>query len=246
MRWIIEARLDDGVREASHKGGEVLAVFERRDRCLSQLGLTLAEGRSLLAKVQSDLLSQQVAAWLPSAKRDRLPLLRFDLASQRQSFHRAAHRVRQGEGHEPTAVVLCLPKGAAPLHASVGQGAAQTRHAGVGIYAGQVGRPPAVQGSHCFAEGGAAGWTRRSRSAAPGTNKLPCRGRPFAHDRRRSGGLVGCLLNEVARDRRADDSRSKFVPRNGAKGCGKESFRSKDRCADAVFLTAPKKVAAGG
>ena len=173
MRWIIEARLDDGVREASHKGGEVLAVFERRDRCLSQLGLTLAEGRSLLAKVQSELLSQQVAAWLPSAKRDRLPLLRFDLASQRQSFHRAAHRVRQGEGHEPTAVVLCLPKGAAPLHASIGQGAAQTRHAGVGIYAGQVGRPPAVQGSHGFAEGGAAGWTRRSRSAAPGTNKLP-------------------------------------------------------------------------
>ena len=64
MRLIIEARIDDGGCDASHEGKTVVAVVERRDRSLSQLGLTLAEGRSLLAEVQSALVSQQVAGWV--------------------------------------------------------------------------------------------------------------------------------------------------------------------------------------
>ena len=40
-----------------------MIVIERRDRSLSQLGLTLAEGRSFLARVQSVLVAKQVAGW---------------------------------------------------------------------------------------------------------------------------------------------------------------------------------------
>ena len=51
MRLIIEARLSDGDSDTVNDGDGVLAVVERRDCSLAQLGLTLAEGRSLLAKV---------------------------------------------------------------------------------------------------------------------------------------------------------------------------------------------------
>jgi hypothetical protein len=48
----------------THDGDEVLAMVARRDCSLAQLGLTLAEGRSLLAKVQAELVSKQVEWWL--------------------------------------------------------------------------------------------------------------------------------------------------------------------------------------
>jgi hypothetical protein len=38
-----------------------VAVVERKDRSVADLGLTLAEGRALLAEVQSLLVSQQTA-----------------------------------------------------------------------------------------------------------------------------------------------------------------------------------------
>jgi hypothetical protein len=41
-------------------------VVERQDRSVADLGLTLAEGRALLAKVQSILVSQQTAGWTAS------------------------------------------------------------------------------------------------------------------------------------------------------------------------------------
>jgi hypothetical protein len=64
MRLIIEAmRLADGDRDAVNDGDGVLAVVERPDCSLAQLGLTLAEGRSLLAKVQAELVSKQVEWW---------------------------------------------------------------------------------------------------------------------------------------------------------------------------------------
>ena len=50
MRLIIEARLADGDNDTVEEGDGVLAVIERPDCCLAELGLTLAEGRSLLAK----------------------------------------------------------------------------------------------------------------------------------------------------------------------------------------------------
>jgi hypothetical protein len=43
----------------------VLAVMERPDCCLAEPGLTLAEGGSLLAKVQTELISKQVTQGLP-------------------------------------------------------------------------------------------------------------------------------------------------------------------------------------
>ena len=64
MRLIIEARLSDGDSDTVNDGDGVLAVVERRDCSLAQLGLTLAEGRSLLAKVQAELVSKQVEWWL--------------------------------------------------------------------------------------------------------------------------------------------------------------------------------------
>ena len=67
MRLIIEARLADGDGDTVNDGDGVLgvlAVVKRRDCSLTQLGLTLAEGRSLLAKVQAELVSKQVECWL--------------------------------------------------------------------------------------------------------------------------------------------------------------------------------------
>jgi len=60
MRLIIEARLADGDNDMVEHGEGVLAVVDRPDCCLAELGLTLAEGRSLLAKVQAELISKQV------------------------------------------------------------------------------------------------------------------------------------------------------------------------------------------
>src|SRR5450755_2856550 len=62
MRLIIEARLEGGQTTATEAA--VVAVVERKDRSVARLGLTLAEGRALLAEVQSVLVSQQTAAWI--------------------------------------------------------------------------------------------------------------------------------------------------------------------------------------
>jgi hypothetical protein len=56
--------LVDGESDPVEEGDGVLAVVERPDLSLAELGLTLAEGRSLLAKVQTELISQQVQRWL--------------------------------------------------------------------------------------------------------------------------------------------------------------------------------------
>ncbi|WP_139142966.1 ISKra4 family transposase [Janthinobacterium sp. HH100] len=64
MRLIIEARIVDGDDDTSRADNAVLAVIERPDHSLSQLGLTLSEGRSLLAEVQRALVMQQVDSWL--------------------------------------------------------------------------------------------------------------------------------------------------------------------------------------
>ncbi|WP_133667407.1 hypothetical protein [Paraburkholderia sp. BL10I2N1] len=64
MRLIIEARLVDGDGDTVEEGDGILAVVERPDCSLVELRLTLAEGRSLLAKVQAELISKQVQWWL--------------------------------------------------------------------------------------------------------------------------------------------------------------------------------------
>ncbi|TCG06314.1 hypothetical protein BZM27_27295 [Paraburkholderia steynii] len=57
MRLIIEARLEGG--EESATDTTIVAVVERKDRSLADLGLTLAEGRALLAEVQSFLVRER-------------------------------------------------------------------------------------------------------------------------------------------------------------------------------------------
>ncbi len=64
MRLIIEAHIDDPEAGAAADGATILAVIERRERSLVKMGLTLAEGRSLLAEAQSALVAQQVGAWM--------------------------------------------------------------------------------------------------------------------------------------------------------------------------------------
>lgn len=64
MRLIIEARLVDGETDPAEEGDGVRVVIERPNVSLAELGLTLAEGRSLLAKVQTELISKQVQRWL--------------------------------------------------------------------------------------------------------------------------------------------------------------------------------------
>lgn len=64
MRLIIEARVDDD--EARATDATIVAVVERDDRSLADLGLTLAEGRALLAEVQSFLVPEQTTGWMKS------------------------------------------------------------------------------------------------------------------------------------------------------------------------------------
>ena len=64
MRLIIEARVEDPDARGATGGAVTLAVVERRKGSLAELGLTLAEGRDLLAEAQSALVSQQVAGWI--------------------------------------------------------------------------------------------------------------------------------------------------------------------------------------
>jgi molybdopterin biosynthesis enzyme MoaB len=64
MRLIIEARLEGG--ETSETEATIVAVVEREDRSVADLGLTLAEGRAFLAEVQSSLVSEQTAGSMES------------------------------------------------------------------------------------------------------------------------------------------------------------------------------------
>ncbi|MEJ8827012.1 hypothetical protein WKW80_34290 [Variovorax humicola] len=67
MHLIIEARIAEAADTGDAVDGAVtLAVLERRDRNLSKLGLTLAEGRALLARAQDVLvlISQQIDGWM--------------------------------------------------------------------------------------------------------------------------------------------------------------------------------------
>ena len=64
MRLIIEARLEgDPESLAETEAAKIVAVLERQDRSLAGLGLTLAEGRALLAEIQSVLVVQQTSDW---------------------------------------------------------------------------------------------------------------------------------------------------------------------------------------
>jgi hypothetical protein len=62
MRLIIEARLEeDKASSVADEAATIVAVLERQDSSVADLGLTLAEGRALLAEVQSAWVSHQAA-----------------------------------------------------------------------------------------------------------------------------------------------------------------------------------------
>lgn len=58
MRLIIEARLEGTQTGAESADTKVIAVVERQDRNVANLGLSPAEGRALLAEVQPILVSR--------------------------------------------------------------------------------------------------------------------------------------------------------------------------------------------
>ena len=65
MRLIMEARVEENTETGDATDGAItLAVIERQDCSLVGLGMTLAEGRFLLVKTQSALVSRQVGAWM--------------------------------------------------------------------------------------------------------------------------------------------------------------------------------------
>ena len=64
MRVIIEARIEDARTGSAAAQAMVVAVLEREEQSVADLGLTLAEGRALLAQVQSMLVSHQAASWV--------------------------------------------------------------------------------------------------------------------------------------------------------------------------------------
>jgi len=66
MRLIIEAHLEDAQMGAAPVETTIVEVVERQDGSVANLGLTLAEGRDLLAKVQSILVSKQTECWMAS------------------------------------------------------------------------------------------------------------------------------------------------------------------------------------
>jgi hypothetical protein len=63
VRIIIEARLEDGKSSAPSESVKI-AVIDRADEDLEQLGLTLEEGRDVLAAIQSVVVSRQAAKYL--------------------------------------------------------------------------------------------------------------------------------------------------------------------------------------
>jgi hypothetical protein len=93
MRLIIEARLEGG--ETSETEATTVAVVERKDRSVADLGLTLAEGCALLAEVQSLLVSEQTAGWM-DGKPIGLRSLWLDVGTQGCPVNRGANRVWQG------------------------------------------------------------------------------------------------------------------------------------------------------
>jgi hypothetical protein len=60
MRLIIEARLEGAQTSASATEATIVAVVERQDRSVDDLGFTLTEGRALLAQT-ADWMAGQLA-----------------------------------------------------------------------------------------------------------------------------------------------------------------------------------------
>jgi hypothetical protein len=141
MRLIIEARLEHAQMGAAPAEAMTVEVVERQDGSVANLGLTLAEGRALLAKVQSILVSQQTAGWMASQ------VACHRCGSMLEPIDCHADRVWQGQGTEPEALGVWLrgeAGGRTPLCESALLGSSPANHSGIAVPAGQVGRPSAL------------------------------------------------------------------------------------------------------
>jgi hypothetical protein len=132
MRLIIEARLEGG--ETSETEATIVAVAERKDRSVADLGLSISEGRALLAEVQSLLVSQQTAGWMKSQLAcDRCGSM---LAHKDARSLVLRHRVWQARRAESESVGVQLrgkASATAPHRASAVQGRSPACDAGIGI-----------------------------------------------------------------------------------------------------------------
>src|SRR6266436_5515440 len=180
MRLIIEARL-----EGAQTGATIVDVVERQDRSVADLGLTLAEGRALLAKVQSILVSQQAAGWMASqvaccrcgsvlAHKDSRSIVmrtvfgKVEVPSPRLWACRCA-----GKQGEPRRSVSPLCK-AVPQRVTPELEYLQAKWAA---------HLPYRQATDCFEK--SCHWTRRSPWAAPGAGSSPS----ATHSTRRSSAI---------------------------------------------------------
>lgn len=100
MRMIIEARIDDGV------GGEAirLAEFERLDGDLEQLGLNLAEGRSLVHEAQRALICAQTRVVVSASP--EYPKVRWGIIDQSDPCDPIPNGFRQSNDRQPAAARL--------------------------------------------------------------------------------------------------------------------------------------------
>lgn len=185
MRPIIEARIE---------GDDVdptvvpipLAVIDRRDDDLEQLGLSLAEGRELLGAVQSVMVSSQASIWVATqdyCHHCHTPLRRKDT---RPSRH--AYRVWQCVGQQPAILDLRLRPNAKPgdaHHRPVEPGLARARHTRIGVFADQMGGAPAARSRHEIAERGSSAAKELLRQWHPAPN-AHCRQSDSPGHRRRT------------------------------------------------------------
>ena len=142
MRLIIEARLEGG--KTSETEATTVAVVERKDRSVADLGLTLAEGRALLAGVQSLLVSEQTAGWMESQ-------LACDRCGSMLAYKDARSFVLRTvfcKVDVPSPRLCGKARATAPLRESAVPGRSPACDAGIGVPAGQMGRPSTLPSGH--------------------------------------------------------------------------------------------------
>ena len=148
MRLIIEARLEGEQARATAAEATIVAVVERQDRSVAGLGLTLAEGRALLAEVQWMMVSQQTAGWMAG----RAACRRCGSVLAHKDSRSIVMRTVFGKVEaEPEIVGMQLrgqARRATPLRESAVHGCAATSHPGIGVPSGQVGCPSALSAGH--------------------------------------------------------------------------------------------------
>ena len=150
MQLIIEARLEgDQASSATTGAATIVAVVERQNRSVAGLGLALAEGRALLAEVQSVLVSHQAASWMA----DQLTCCRCGLVLAHKDSRSIMMRTVFGkvEIQSPRLwTCSCAAKQGEPRRpvSPLSKAIPPTRHSGAGVSSGQVGRPSALSAGH--------------------------------------------------------------------------------------------------